>query len=307
MIEKRVQGLKTPAIPPPCPNTSAEEWEHVHYKRIKANGRFLHSRSFYVGPRSAPSTHATGAGLMTPANPQTGFFVVTPFVPANAECDPLLINRGWIPSTMKKQMQGAPDATQTQSIICVPRLGERQSMFVTNDAVNGNWLSLNIAEMAPNTGLERVAPVICELLGERAPAQTMRARTSYVSSRRGGGRGCLGQVPHQERPGAPVHVPRDALHAPRLLCHVVLPLRRRRRRHLPALPLTGRPRPAGPAVTPASSAPVVCHVCSMVARATRPTMGVSQGEARLGHGGAGRAARDASHALLGARRGRAAA
>ena len=185
MIEQRVQGLQNPAIAPPGPKASVQEWEQVQYKRIKANGHFLHSRSFFIGPRSAPSTHAAGAGLMSASNPQTGFFVVTPFVPANTECDPLLVNRGWIPSGMKNQMQGAPDSAQQQTIVCVPRPGEKQSMFITNDAVNGNWLSMNIAEMAPHTGLERVAPVICELLGEHSlvppscPAQSSLRSLSW--------------------------------------------------------------------------------------------------------------------------------
>ena len=64
-------------------------------------------------------------------------------------------------------MQDSPDSTQVQSIVFVPRPGEGQSMFITNDAENGNWLSMNILDMAPHSGQERVAPVICDLLGLR--------------------------------------------------------------------------------------------------------------------------------------------
>ena len=165
MINQRVHGLHDPAISPP-PSTSTEaQWNDILYRRVKVNGRFVHSRAFYVGPRSAPSTEA-GAGLISASNPQTGYFVITPFVPANSECDTLLVNRGWIPSSLKKQMQSAPDSTQLQSIICVPRPGEKESMFISNDAVNGVWLSMNIRDMSPHVGQERVAPVICDLLGK---------------------------------------------------------------------------------------------------------------------------------------------
>jgi cytochrome oxidase assembly protein ShyY1 len=168
MIEERIKGLKDPSIPPPPPNAGPEIWAEYHFRRIEVKGKFLNRQTFYVGPRSAPSLHASGTGLMSASNPQTGYFMITPFVPTGVEFDPLLVNRGWIPTSMKKQMQEATDSTEQCSIICVPRPGEKQSMFITNDAVNGNWLSMNVAQMAQHTGLEHTAPVICDLLGAYA-------------------------------------------------------------------------------------------------------------------------------------------
>jgi surfeit locus 1 family protein len=165
MIDERIKGLKDPSISPPPPNASPEKWADCHFRRIEVKGRFLNSQTFYVGPRSAPSLHASGTGLMSASNPQTGYFMITPFVPTSADFDPLLVNRGWIPTSLKKQMQEVSDSPEQYSIICVPRPGEKQSMFITNDPVKGNWLSMNVAEMARHTGLDRTAPVICDLIG----------------------------------------------------------------------------------------------------------------------------------------------
>jgi cytochrome oxidase assembly protein ShyY1 len=170
MIDERIKGLKDPSISPPPPNASPEKWADCHFRRIEVKGKFLNSQTFYVGPRSSPALHASGTGLMSASNPQTGYFMITPFVPTNgADFDPLLVNRGWIPTSLKKQMQEVSDSAEQYCITCVPRPGERQSMFITNDAANGNWLSMNVAEMARHTGMERTAPVICDLLGPRAP------------------------------------------------------------------------------------------------------------------------------------------
>jgi hypothetical protein len=164
LIAAREAGLAAPPVPAPA---SAAAWEQHHYRRVAARGTYHHEGSIFIGPRSPPKVRVLslpvfdgvaagprhvdlvsgclhdlllqrgvetgGSGLISQPGREAGFLLVTPLKLSTGEPGGVvLVNRGWIPSSMRK---AAPDELFPEGecdIVVVPRPSEKASSYVVS-------------------------------------------------------------------------------------------------------------------------------------------------------------------------------
>ncbi|MBN3320144.1 SURF1 protein, partial [Atractosteus spatula] len=134
------------------------ELKALEYQRVKARGRFDHSRELYVLPRSPvdPEREAQEAGRIMSSG-GSGANVITPF-----HCTDLgitiLVNRGYVPRQKinpETRQKGQID-TEVE-LVGVVRLTEPRKPFIPHNDIDGNrWHYRDIEAMAKVTGTEPI-------------------------------------------------------------------------------------------------------------------------------------------------------
>ncbi len=125
------------------------------FRRAQVTGRFLHRKELYLGARSL--------------NGNLGFHVMTPLKLADGSH--LLVNRGWIPTSLKTASLRAAGQVRGQ-VTVTGYLREPQAPgWVTRDNKPGinMWYYVDVAAMAAATALPRVRPFYLEVAADRNP------------------------------------------------------------------------------------------------------------------------------------------
>ncbi len=118
------------------------------FRRVQVKGRFLHDKELYVGARSL--------------NGNLGFHVVTPL--RLADGSHLLINRGWIPTSLKTpSLRAAGQIPGQATVIGYLRGAQAPGWFTLDNKPGLNiWYFVDVTAMATATGLSRVKPFYLE-------------------------------------------------------------------------------------------------------------------------------------------------
>jgi surfeit locus 1 family protein len=118
------------------------------FRRVQVKGQFLHGKELYVGARSL--------------NGNLGFHVVTPF--RLADGSHLLINRGWIPTSLKTpSLRAAGLIAGEVTVTGYLRGAQIQGWFTLDNKPGRNiWYYVDVTAMATATGLARVKPFYLE-------------------------------------------------------------------------------------------------------------------------------------------------
>jgi surfeit locus 1 family protein len=126
------------------------------YRKVRLSGSFNDDRSVFVGPRPRSSMGITEAG----------YFMVTPMMLDNDARTTVLVLRGWVPESWKKdpskrEIQDGPSRPRVLSIRGVVRRSERPSMFVPeNQPQRGDWYYIDVPAMAKSLDLPESTPLI---------------------------------------------------------------------------------------------------------------------------------------------------
>ncbi|DBB15985.1 TPA: hypothetical protein ACH3X3_003354 [Trebouxia sp. C0006] len=123
----------------------------AEFTRVHIQGEFDHESSIYVGPRPRSSM-----GSAT-----NGFMLVTP-LHSDEWNRPVLVNRGWVPSTWRSDTQFRQqwETSGTVSLEAVTRVSEDPSSFVPqNNSKTGEWFWIDIPAMATALGLPADTPL----------------------------------------------------------------------------------------------------------------------------------------------------
>lgn len=125
-------------IPPPANMAKAE------YRRITLAGRFLHEKELH----KASKYHGN----------QAGYHILTPFRPslrAPGKEVTILVNRGWVPASMKERDKRPDTVAKTDAMVSgLLVLPQKKNPFLpANDAAKNVWLYDDLAEMEKATGL----------------------------------------------------------------------------------------------------------------------------------------------------------
>lgn len=120
----------------------------------------------YVGPRSSPSGGAAayGGGLVS-SGKETGYYLVTPFRMSETG-QVLLLNRGWVPRSIKDNLPPESLPKEEVSVLIVPRPLEKPGTLVAqNDPASGSWFFIDPEEMGASLGIP-FTPPFCEVFEE---------------------------------------------------------------------------------------------------------------------------------------------
>ena len=145
LLAERAQRLSAPPLnlPSVFPIPGALE-----FRRVQAQGRFLHERELYLGNR--------------PRNSQAGYHVITPLLRADGSA--VLVDRGWVPLDRKLPQSRAAGQLDGQIVVQgIARLPSEPNMFTPKNQVEGNfWFTIDPPEMARAAGLPSVLPIYIE-------------------------------------------------------------------------------------------------------------------------------------------------
>ncbi|WP_375410390.1 SURF1 family protein [uncultured Methylobacterium sp.] len=138
-VEARIHAAPVAApARPQWPGLSAASDE---YRRIRAEGRFLHDRETLVQA-------VTDRG--------GGYWVMTPLVQTDGTT--ILVNRGFAPSEWRDLVNRTPGPAAA-SVVGLLRLAEPGGAFLRrNDPAAGRWYSRDVAAIAAARGLADTAP-----------------------------------------------------------------------------------------------------------------------------------------------------
>ncbi|XP_063700093.1 SURF1-like protein [Culicoides brevitarsis] len=129
LIKNLDEKTKMPAVP--CPD-NLQDIDFMEYRKIIVRGEFLHDRELIMGPRSLITdgdVSTAGGGIFTQQSEKHGFHVVTPFKLEGRD-DIILVNRGWVPASLKNPMKR--EAGQVKGIVefeGIVRLQEARPQF----------------------------------------------------------------------------------------------------------------------------------------------------------------------------------
>ncbi len=138
MFEERVSAVP---LAPPDAIGDITTWR---YRRIVAEGEFLHDRE----------VHITGK----PFEGSAGFHVLTPLRMPDDRI--LIVNRGWVPDNRRSRSR-RPETVQAGRVMIegILREDRRRGYFVPdNEPVNDIWLYIDTAEIAAHRQLGPVLP-----------------------------------------------------------------------------------------------------------------------------------------------------
>ncbi|CAL7949253.1 unnamed protein product [Xylocopa violacea] len=146
LIEKLKSRISNKPIELPA---NLENLETLEYYPIKVKGTFLYDKEFIVGHRSllvngVPAVTNTFMGT----NPR-GYHVITPFKLADRDLT-ILVNRGWIPSSLKHSSRRKENEIKDETEITgILRLNERRPPFVPKNRPNTDiWYYRDLDAMA---------------------------------------------------------------------------------------------------------------------------------------------------------------
>lgn len=127
-----------------------EDLDTKEYYPIKVRGKFLYDKEFMAAYRSLikdgkPSDNYFSFGSQS----QRGYHIITPFKLADRDLT-ILVNRGWIPKTMKNSSEIQKTNIQDeQEIVGILRLKERRPPFIPKNRPQQNmWYYRDVDEMA---------------------------------------------------------------------------------------------------------------------------------------------------------------
>ncbi|XP_076749801.1 surfeit locus protein 1 [Xylocopa sonorina] len=128
---------------------SLENLETLEYYPIKLKGTFLYDKEFIVGHRSLLVDGAPVNRNSFMTTNERGYHVVTPFKLADRDLT-ILVNRGWIPSSLKnpkrRKESQIKDETEITGIL---RLNERRPPFVPKNRPHTDiWYYRDLDAMA---------------------------------------------------------------------------------------------------------------------------------------------------------------
>nr|WP_240500089.1 SURF1 family protein [Sphingomonas montana] len=150
----RVQSrIDAPPTPAPGPSTwPGVTTETAAYRHIRLSGRYLHDRSVRT---QAATALGGGSWFMTPMATDRGFTV--------------LVNRGFVPPGWRESSP-PPGPTVVTGLL---RITEPGGGFLRrNDPAAGRWYSRDVAAIAADRRLTRVAPYFVDAAADRvAPAR----------------------------------------------------------------------------------------------------------------------------------------
>ncbi len=152
MIADRAQRLAAPPLnlPGVIPIPDALE-----FRRVQAQGRFLHDHELYLGNRLR--------------NGQAGYHVVTPLLRADGSA--VMVDRGWVP--LDRKLPESRAAGQFDGQVVVQGIARRppvQGWLTPKNQVEGNfWFFVDLEEMAAATRLPNVLPVYIEAGPQQNP------------------------------------------------------------------------------------------------------------------------------------------
>jgi surfeit locus 1 family protein len=139
------------AAPPVAPPRSLAEARGMQFRRVFAEGVFLHDKEIYLGATS-------------PRGGEAGFDVLTPL--REAEGHIVFVNRGFVPSRLKDPKTRSPGQLEGQVRIAgLLRLPpqEKPGPFLPDNRADINyWFWVDLPAMAGADGLDNVAPFYIE-------------------------------------------------------------------------------------------------------------------------------------------------
>lgn len=130
----------------------------LEYRRVHVRGEFLPGLDLHLSPRIS-------------ADGQHGFHVITP-LRRQADGAVLLVNRGWLPASLRLTPERIPLYLPhgIVDVVGFVRLSDRANMFVpTNNAAENRWFSVDIATMAAAVG-NNALPILIDCKEIKPPA-----------------------------------------------------------------------------------------------------------------------------------------
>lgn len=159
IISTRQARVTAPEISLPGPGATAETFE---YFPARVEGTFLHDREMYLGARSMRGN--------------VGFQVVTPFQlapagPENGAGEIILVNRGWVPDSLRdpaRRAEGQVEGPLTlHGILRWPV--ERAWLQPENEPDKNFWFYVDLPAMAEFAGVEANTTYYLEASAEPNP------------------------------------------------------------------------------------------------------------------------------------------
>ncbi|XP_068618772.1 surfeit locus protein 1 [Battus philenor] len=160
---------KSNAYPVEMPS-NFKELNNMEYMPVKVRGEFIHDKEILIGPRALieqdASVPRTGSLISDPKKNQ-GWLVITPFK-LSSTGDVILINRGWIPQSLRNKDKRQASMVQGElELTGVVRLTENRSPFMPkNHPEKGSWLYRDLHQMSAYLGC---APVWLDARGIMDP------------------------------------------------------------------------------------------------------------------------------------------
>jgi len=148
VIAEREAAIVAPPVAPP---RSLAEARGMQFRRVMAEGVFLHDKEIFLGATS-------------PRGGEAGFDVLTPL--REAEGDIVFINRGFVPSQLKDPKTRAAGQLEGRvriaGLLRLPRQ-EKPGRFLPDNRADINyWFWVDLPAMAAADGLDNVAPFYIE-------------------------------------------------------------------------------------------------------------------------------------------------
>lgn len=152
MIAERAQRLAAPPLNLPAVIPIPDALE---FRRVQAQGRFLHDQELYLGNRLR--------------NGQAGYHVVTPLLRADGSA--VMVDRGWVPLDRKLPESRAAGQFDGQVVVQgIARRPRPPGWLTPKNQVEGNfWFMVDLEEMAAATRLPTVLPVYIEAGPQQNP------------------------------------------------------------------------------------------------------------------------------------------
>ncbi|XP_011568391.3 surfeit locus protein 1 [Plutella xylostella] len=153
-----IMSAKANAAPVELPH-DLSDLDGMEYVPVKVRGVFLHDKEFTIGPRALIESEgpARPGSLMSDPKKNQGWLVITPFK-LKETGQVILINRGWVPQTMKaKEQHSASFIKGEVELTGIVRLTEKRPPFMPkNNPEKGAWFTRDLDQMAATIGCEPV-------------------------------------------------------------------------------------------------------------------------------------------------------
>ncbi|KAI8914776.1 SURF1 family-domain-containing protein [Powellomyces hirtus] len=165
LIEKADQRMHLDPVPLPATDGLVSNIAD-EYRRVHVTGAFLHDKEMLLGPRTRNDQEQQGGGLIGGGS-AVGFYVITPFQRSD-EGRIILVNRGWIPRSLRDQSKRKGGLIEGPvKIEGLMRTAEKSSMLrvVENRPEKNEWYWLDMAAMTEHSGAR---PLLIEMIGDSA-------------------------------------------------------------------------------------------------------------------------------------------
>lgn len=165
LIDRIDSRISAEPVPLPTDIDDPQAWD---YRRVAAEGRYLHDRELYLAGRTLDG--------------RVGYEVVTPLRRARpgGGAEIVLVNRGWVPDDRldpESRAEGLPDGMVTvEGVLSAP--GGPGWMQPDNEPGNNRWFWVDIPAMAEAAGLPAAMPLVLQAApGQHAGDYPVGGRT----------------------------------------------------------------------------------------------------------------------------------